>query len=227
VRFARQGNTGKDDLVPEGESPTANSATEVSGEIELPAGYRPHRIPSRCASALVAVRPMKSFAKRLSLKELTAEIQRLDQHSLGALTRSLRRSSSAPAAAIAQALRPKLASSGEIESSRFVLNALDASIRALHQSLSLTPDQLGSLFRGDPADLHFLATHPLRETFVTGPAEFGGSSQVRAAAWTALVLTGSVGHRAGLAGRGPAGVLVGGAARRAREAVVRTAEEEV
>ncbi|GAA3621607.1 hypothetical protein GCM10022223_43130 [Kineosporia mesophila] len=185
--------------MPEGESLAGDSASEVSGEPELPTGDRPHRIPARYALALAAVRPMKSFAKRLSLKELTAEIQRLDERSLGQLTRSLQRSSSAPAAAIAQALRPKLASSGEIESSRFVLNALDASVLALHQSLSLTSDQLSSLFRGEPTDLHFLATHPLRETFVTGPAEFGGSSQVRAAAWTALVLTRSVGSLTALA----------------------------
>jgi hypothetical protein len=140
----------------------------------------------------------KVAATRLSLRDLTAEVHRLSKQDTIHVTRQLKKNANAPAAAIAQALRVRLAKITEEEACRVLHDALHNGVLATARTAQLQECELAALLTADPADLNFLVEYELRDTLVVGAEEFGVSAPIRVATWSSMICSGHEGAVAAL-----------------------------
>lgn len=145
------------------------------------------------------VRLTKAAAGHLSLRDLTAEVHRLSQPDTVDLTRLLQKNANAPAPAIAQGVRAKLASINTDGATEVLHDALHYAVRTTSRTRSLGADELAALLAADGPQLGFLVDYPLRDALVAGPEEFGVSVGVRAAVWSSMICSGHEGAIAALA----------------------------
>ena len=162
------------EIAPENTQP--GSLCQAGGDEDSDAAYFGLTVEER--RRLRPFRLAKAAVKHLSLRDLTAEVDRLLEPDRAHLTRRLQKSTDAPAAAIAQVLRTVLARFTEEGTSDMLHDALHYGVISTARTADLRAGELARLLRADPADLNILADYALRDTLAAGIDEFGVSAEM-------------------------------------------------
>lgn len=179
-----------------GEAALGGHERDVDGPRQDDAGFA---LTDAEGATLRRSRLAKWAAQRLSLTDITAEIQRLSETETADLTRYLKTRSQAPAPAIAQALRTFLTkTSDERVVCRALHDGLNYGVASTSYVAKLDEDRLGALLSARGGELGFLVGQPLREA-LAAPEEFGVTAAVRAAVWSSMACMGHTGGVAALA----------------------------